>query len=81
MVRWDSPLFTVLWEEQDVPAEDIWKAVMAGNVKPPNASTQAASFSKSSVFTSAYNMLTASLRRLLKRPPTHYILLNRQRRP
>lgn len=41
MVRWDSPLFTILWEEADVPAEDIWKAVTAGDVKPPNAGTQA----------------------------------------
>jgi len=41
MVRWDSPLFTVLWEEEDVPAEEIWKAVTAGNVKAPNAGTQA----------------------------------------
>jgi protein KTI12 len=41
MVRWDSPLFTVLWEEEDIPGDEIWKAATAGNVKPPNAGTQA----------------------------------------
>ncbi|GBE80710.1 Protein kti12 [Sparassis crispa] len=41
MVRWDSPLFTVLWTDADVPADNIWKAVMEGAVKPPNAGTQA----------------------------------------
>jgi len=40
MVRWDSPLFTVLWEEEDVPADEIWKAVTAGDVKAPHAGTQ-----------------------------------------
>ncbi|THH04705.1 hypothetical protein EW146_g10111 [Bondarzewia mesenterica] len=43
MVRWDSPLFTVLWSDDDVPLDQIWKAVMEGNVKPPNAGTQAVS--------------------------------------
>ncbi|KAI8972242.1 chromatin associated protein KTI12 [Trametes punicea] len=41
MVRWDSPLFTVPWTDKDVPIDDIWKAVTEGNVKPPNAGTQA----------------------------------------
>ncbi|KAI0675171.1 chromatin associated protein KTI12 [Trametes maxima] len=41
MVRWDSPLFTVPWTDADVPIEDIWRAVTEGNVKPPNAGTQA----------------------------------------
>lgn len=40
MVRWDSPLFTVVWEEEEVPADDIWKAVTDGNVKAPHAGTQ-----------------------------------------
>jgi Chromatin associated protein KTI12 len=40
MVRWDSPLFTLLWEEEDVPADEIWKAITAGNVKAPHAGTQ-----------------------------------------
>jgi len=40
MVRWDSPLFTVLWEEEDVPADEIWKAVTAGDVKSPHGGTQ-----------------------------------------
>lgn len=42
MVRWDSPLITVLWEDE-VPVDQIWKAVMEGSVKPPNAGTQAVS--------------------------------------
>lgn len=41
MVRWDSPLFTVTWLDEDIPAEQIWKAITEGNVKPPNAGTQA----------------------------------------
>ena len=41
MVRWDSPLFTVPWSESDVPIELIWKVITEGNVKPPNAGTQA----------------------------------------
>jgi len=41
MVRWDSPLFTILWTEEDVPALDIWRAVTEGFVKPPNAGTTA----------------------------------------
>ncbi|KAK7692458.1 hypothetical protein QCA50_004083 [Cerrena zonata] len=41
MVRWDSPLFTVPWLDEDIPADDIWKAVTEGNIKPPNAGTQA----------------------------------------
>ncbi|KAI0355598.1 chromatin associated protein KTI12 [Trametes cingulata] len=41
MVRWDSPLFTVPWTDEDVPIDDIWKAITEGTVKPPNAGTQA----------------------------------------
>ena len=41
MVRWDSPLFTVPWTDPDVPAEDIWRAITQGLVKPPNTGTQA----------------------------------------
>ncbi|EGN99747.1 hypothetical protein SERLA73DRAFT_52613 [Serpula lacrymans var. lacrymans S7.3] len=41
MVRWDSPLFTITWADDDVPAEGIWQAVTAGNIKPPNVGTQA----------------------------------------
>ncbi|KAF7793958.1 hypothetical protein EIP86_005082 [Pleurotus ostreatoroseus] len=41
MVRWDAPLFTVPWTDAAVPADDIWRAVTEGAVKPPNAGTQA----------------------------------------
>ena len=40
MVRWDSPLFTVPWNEEP-PVNDIWKAITGGVVKPPNAGTTA----------------------------------------
>ncbi|KAJ7132835.1 chromatin associated protein KTI12 [Mycena crocata] len=42
MVRWDSPLFTVLWTEEDVPAAQIAHAITTGNVKPPNSGTLSA---------------------------------------
>ncbi|OCB89368.1 chromatin associated protein KTI12 [Sanghuangporus baumii] len=41
MVRWDSPLITIPWTDEQLPGEDIWKAVMEGVVKPPNAGTSA----------------------------------------
>ncbi|KAL5485322.1 KTI12 [Sanghuangporus weigelae] len=41
MVRWDSPLITIPWTDEQLPGEDIWKAVMEGFVKPPNAGTSA----------------------------------------
>lgn len=40
MVRWDSPLFTVIWTDESPPNEDIWKAATEGLVKPPNVGTQ-----------------------------------------
>ncbi len=41
MVRWDSPLFTVTWTDEDIPGDEIWQAVTEGTVKPPNAGTTA----------------------------------------
>jgi protein KTI12 len=41
MVRWDSPLFTILWTEENVPGAQIWDAVTKGIVKPPNSGTLA----------------------------------------
>ena len=41
MVRWDSPLFTITWTDEKLPMDRIWDAVTHGNVKPPNAGTQA----------------------------------------
>lgn len=43
MVRWDSPLVTVPWIDEELPGKDIWKAAMEGIVKPPNAGTSAVS--------------------------------------
>jgi len=40
MVRWDSPLFTVLWTDEALPLDDILTAVTQGLVKPPNVGTQ-----------------------------------------
>ncbi|KAK7057274.1 chromatin associated protein KTI12 [Favolaschia claudopus] len=42
MVRWDSPLFTVPWTDEDVPADEIVQALLTGYVKPPNSGTLAA---------------------------------------
>ncbi|KIM31273.1 hypothetical protein M408DRAFT_327533 [Serendipita vermifera MAFF 305830] len=42
MVRWDAPLFTVPWIEASAPVEEIWQAVTAGVLKPPNAGTSSA---------------------------------------
>ncbi|KAG6917421.1 hypothetical protein DXG01_002506 [Tephrocybe rancida] len=39
MVRWDSPLFTVLWDEDAPPMPQIWDALTKGNIKPPNSGT------------------------------------------
>lgn len=36
MVRWDSPLFTVPWDE-DLPADQIWAAATTGVKKAPTA--------------------------------------------
>ncbi|KAJ7209504.1 chromatin associated protein KTI12 [Mycena pura] len=41
MARWDSPLFTVPWNEH-VPAAEIADAILSGTVKPPNSGTLAA---------------------------------------
>jgi len=30
MTRWDSPYFSVLWEDEEPPAQDIWDAVVGG---------------------------------------------------
>lgn len=34
MVRWDSPLFTVAWDEE-LPGEAVWTAVTSGLKRPP----------------------------------------------
>lgn len=39
MARWDSPLFTVLWEEETVPGGLTWEAITEGVVKLPNSGT------------------------------------------
>ncbi|WVR03463.1 hypothetical protein IAU60_000454 [Kwoniella sp. DSM 27419] len=36
MVRWDSPLFTLPWDEEP-PFEAIWDAIIKGHKKPPTA--------------------------------------------
>ncbi|KAF8161042.1 chromatin associated protein KTI12 [Crassisporium funariophilum] len=41
MVRWDAPLFTVFWADQDIPGSEIWEAITRGNLKPPNSGTLA----------------------------------------
>ena len=41
MVRWDTPLFTVAWDDPQIPDSQIWDAITKGNVKPPNSGTLA----------------------------------------
>ena len=50
MVRWDAPLFTVLWNDEEVPGIQIWEAITHGSLKPPNSGTLAVSFQSSSSF-------------------------------
>ncbi|KAI8376154.1 chromatin associated protein KTI12 [Radiomyces spectabilis] len=37
--RWDSPLFTVIYDDQTVPGDKIWDAVILRKPPPPNLST------------------------------------------
>ncbi|KAF8906586.1 chromatin associated protein KTI12 [Gymnopilus junonius] len=39
MVRWDAPLFTIVWDDPDIPGSQIWEAATKGNLKPPNSGT------------------------------------------
>jgi len=39
MVRWDTPLFTILWTDEMIPGEQIWDSITKGNLKPPNSGT------------------------------------------
>lgn len=47
MVRWDSPLFTVVWEDENVPGDAIWDAIIGDDsegkrkIVKPNAATVA----------------------------------------
>ncbi|KAJ3733636.1 chromatin associated protein KTI12 [Lentinula guzmanii] len=44
MVRWDSPLFTLLWSDESIPQttlDAIWGAVEKGKVSNPNSGTVA----------------------------------------
>jgi len=38
MVRWDSPLFTLLLEDE-LPGEQIAEALSSSDIKPPNSGT------------------------------------------
>ncbi|CAD6583746.1 MAG: hypothetical protein TREMPRED_003644 [Tremellales sp. Tagirdzhanova-0007] len=37
MVRWDSPLFTIPWDD-GLPFDVIWQSIMSGTKRPPTAS-------------------------------------------
>jgi len=39
MVRWDSPLFTVPWDDEDLPGNAIWDAIIGGIQRPPTRAT------------------------------------------
>jgi protein KTI12 len=38
MVRWDSPLISIPWDEEP-PYDEIWNVVMKGEKKGPTAAT------------------------------------------
>ncbi|KAF5389414.1 hypothetical protein D9757_004335 [Collybiopsis confluens] len=47
MVRWDSPLFTLVWTDESISQstlDSLWDAVDKGQVKNPNSGTVAVSF-------------------------------------
>ncbi|ORX56969.1 chromatin associated protein KTI12 [Hesseltinella vesiculosa] len=37
--RWDAPLFTVIYDDESIPSEAIWDAVIMKKPPPPNMST------------------------------------------
>ncbi|KAF7725452.1 kti12, chromatin associated [Apophysomyces ossiformis] len=37
--RWDSPLFTVIYDDETIPGDNLWDAVMLRKPPPPNLST------------------------------------------
>jgi len=41
-VRWDSPLFTIPWSDDELPTEDIYNAIVKGELRPPTQATVAA---------------------------------------
>jgi len=43
MVRWDSPLITVAWDEP-YPLDAIWEAATTGGKKGPTAAVRPVSF-------------------------------------
>jgi tRNA uridine 5-carbamoylmethylation protein Kti12 len=43
MVRWDSPLISIPWDEEP-PYEEIWNVVMKGEKKGPTAATLQVSY-------------------------------------
>lgn len=64
MVRWDAPLFTVLWNDQDVPGSQIWDAITKGNLKPPNSGT----LSVGRFFVFSYIILITEYQKAAKAP-------------
>jgi protein KTI12 len=39
--RWDSPLFTLIYDDVDIPMDKIWDSVILRKALPPNKSTVA----------------------------------------
>ena len=37
--RWDSPLFTVIYDDVSVPQDNLWDAIILKKPPPPNLST------------------------------------------
>ncbi|CEI85765.1 hypothetical protein RMCBS344292_00219 [Rhizopus microsporus] len=37
--RWDSPLFTIIYDDKQIPGDKLWDAVILKKPPPPNKST------------------------------------------
>lgn len=37
--RWDSPLFTIIYDDKEIPGDKLWDAVILKKAPPPNKST------------------------------------------
>ncbi|CAK5281497.1 unnamed protein product [Mycena citricolor] len=70
MVRWDSPLFTVLWDE-DLPSEEIAAALTSGTIKPPNSGTVATAKAPSDALHVLEQTSTALVSAVLDAQTTH----------
>jgi len=48
--RWDSPLFTVIYDDKDLPIDDIWACLTNTKTKPNQSTMQRAATEPDSLF-------------------------------